>query len=66
MRITALTIARHPAREDVLVVVMDVQVLVREAVAQIAQTTVQVTVPRTAKAIALVTVRKPARGQVAF
>lgn len=29
---------------------MDVQVLVREAVAQIAQTTVQVTVPRTAKA----------------
>ena len=61
MRITALTIARHPAREDVLVVVMDVQVLVREAVAQIAQTTVQVTVPRAAKAIALVTVRKPAR-----
>lgn len=66
MRITALTIARHPAREDVLVVVMDVQVLVREAVAQIAQTTLQVTVPRTAKAIALVTVRKPARVQVAF
>ena len=66
MRITAPTIARRPAREDVLVVVMDVQVLVKEAVAQIAQTTVQVTALRTAKAIALATARKPARVQGAF